>query len=68
MNLDIDLLEKVDAYAESLHVNRTAAVSVLLSMALQGIRSLDTLDELTKTLKALQEATQDGGKCIEEGK
>ncbi|EEM0293704.1 hypothetical protein DFQ93_23890 [Salmonella enterica subsp. enterica serovar Typhimurium] len=65
VNLEESLVQQVDAYADTLHVNRTAAVSVLLSMALQGIRSLDTLDELTKTLKALQIASEGGEKCIE---
>ena len=32
-NIDSDLLAMVDAYAASLHINRTAAVSVLLSTA-----------------------------------
>lgn len=36
INIDGDLLRDVDAYAEGLHINRTAAVSVLLSRALQS--------------------------------
>lgn len=34
-NIDSDLLAQVDAYAATLHVNRTAAVSVLISTALK---------------------------------
>ena len=38
VNLEEELVKRVDEYAASLHVNRTAAVSVLLSMALQSNR------------------------------
>ena len=34
-NIDSGLLAQVDAYAATLHVNRTAAVSVLISTALK---------------------------------
>ena len=33
VNVEGDLLRQVDAYADSLHITRTAAVSVLLSRA-----------------------------------
>ena len=36
VNVEGDLLRQVDAYADSLHITRTAAVSVLLSRALQA--------------------------------
>lgn len=68
LNLDEALLTDIEEYAGKMHLNRTAAISVLCSTALQGIKSIDTLDELTKTLKALQLGTQDGEKCIEESK
>lgn len=34
-NVDTSLMEKLDKYAASLHVTRTAAVAVLLSRGLQ---------------------------------
>lgn len=46
MNLDEDLVKKVDAYAEKLHINRTAAVSVLLSQACEQTEFLARFPEL----------------------
>lgn len=57
-NLDEKLLRDVDAYASTLHINRTAAVSVLLSRALQADKLSDTLSDLMvayKNEKAEQE-------------
>lgn len=34
-NLDATLLERVDAYAQRMHITRTAAVAVLLSRELE---------------------------------
>lgn len=34
-NLDATLLERVDAYAQRMHITRTAAVAVLLSRGLE---------------------------------
>ena len=51
-------MEQVDGYASSLHITRTAAVSVLLSTALQAQRSMNTLDELMKAYKAEQAAKE----------
>lgn len=34
-NLDAALLERVDAYAQRMHITRTAAVAVLLSRGLE---------------------------------
>lgn len=33
INLDEELVKKIDSYAERMHINRTAAVSALLSSA-----------------------------------
>ena len=46
VNLDAFLVERVDDYAKTLHVNRTAAISVLLSRALQAEKSLNDLGRL----------------------
>lgn len=46
VNLDASLVERVDDYAKTLHVNRTAAISVLLSRALQAEKSLNDLGRL----------------------
>ena len=46
VNVEGDLLRQVDAYADSLHITRTAAVSVLLSRALQADKLAADLSEL----------------------
>lgn len=45
-NIDADLLSMVDDYAASLHVNRTAAVSVLLTTALKQDRLMADLSRM----------------------
>lgn len=46
VNVEGDLLRQVDAYAHSSHITRTAAVSVLLSRALQADKLAADLSEL----------------------
>ena len=46
VNVEGDLLRQVDAYADSLHITRTAAVSVLLSRALQADKLAVDFSEL----------------------
>lgn len=54
MNLDENLVKKVDAYAEKLHINRTAAVSVLLSQACEQTEFLSRFPELMSAYKDQQ--------------
>lgn len=51
-NIDAELLAMVDAYASSLHVNRTAAVSVLLSTALKQDRFMADMGRLLDAVDA----------------
>ena len=51
-NIDAALMKQVDEYAASLHITRTAAVAVLISMALQAQKSMNNLDELMNAYKA----------------
>lgn len=51
-NIDDGLLALVDGYAKSLHINRTAAVSVLLSRALQAEKFTDSLSQMMELYKA----------------
>lgn len=53
-NIDEALIKQVDEYAASLHVNRTSAVSVLLSTALNQVKSMDVLQELLTVYKEQQ--------------
>ena len=63
-NIDEALMKQVDEYAASLHITRTAAVAVLISMALQAQKSMNNLDELMnayKAEKASKEITEGAG-------
>lgn len=51
-NIDSDLLAMVDAYAALLHVNRTAAVSVLLSTALKQDKLMYDLGRMMDAIEA----------------
>lgn len=53
-NVPVDLMDRVDVYADSLSINRTSAVCVLLSMALDGQKAMKTMDELLKVVKEEQ--------------
>lgn len=46
INIPVDLMNKVDIYADNMAINRTSAVAVLLSMALDNQRAMNTLEEL----------------------
>lgn len=59
MNLDEDLVKKVDSYAAKLHINRTAAASVLLSQACEQTEFLSRFPEL---MNAYQEQQREEGK------
>ena len=50
-NIDSDLLAMVDAYAATLHINRTAAISVLLSTALKQDRLMSDLSNIMDVIK-----------------
>lgn len=43
ISISPDLLERIDAYAKSVHVNRTSAICVLLSQALSQNDGIDAL-------------------------
>lgn len=45
-NLNADLVARVDEYASTLSINRTAAVSVLLTRALQAETAMSDLSRL----------------------
>lgn len=63
-NIEGDLLKQVDEYAELLHITRTAAVSVLLSRALQAEKLTDSISAMMdayKAEKAAKEAQGGGG-------
>ena len=52
MNMDEDLIAKLDAWAASNHVNRTAAVSILLSTALKQDKLMYDLGRMIDAIEA----------------
>lgn len=52
MNLDADLVKLVDDYAASLHINRSAALSVILSRFFEERAVMHTLSGLVDRLPA----------------
>lgn len=57
-NLSADLMTRVDEYAERMHINRTSAVAVLLTQALDNMQTVKTMDELLKAYNELKEKEQ----------
>lgn len=54
MNLEDELIAQIDEYAKALHISRTAAVSVLVSRALQDEALKDQMPALVQALQQLQ--------------
>lgn len=54
LNLSDDLVKEIDEYAKSLHITRTAAISVLCSNALQGIKTVGAVDSMMKAYQQEQ--------------
>lgn len=51
LRLNSDLLEKVDRYALNMGVNRTAAISVILSMYFESKESIEVLNNITNLVR-----------------
>lgn len=55
INIPVDVLNKVDEYAENLCLNRTSAIIVLLNQGLEYKKSLDLLSDLVSQIKSPKE-------------
>ena len=51
MNMPVDTLESVDAYAEKMCITRTSAILVLCNMALDSQMAMNDLNEFLKVAK-----------------
>lgn len=51
LNFPIETLKRVDEYAENMSINRTAAIMVLLNMALDSKKAMNDLSELLEIAK-----------------
>ena len=54
VNLNSELVNQVDKYAEDMNINRTAAVAVLLSQAVNSQKAMSDLGEFLTMVKAEQ--------------
>ena len=53
--MPVDLMDKVDEYAALLHINRTAAVNVLVSRALQYEEIFSSMPKILQAVEDLKE-------------
>ena len=58
MNMDEDLIAQLDAWAASNHVNRTAAVSILLSTALKQDKLMYDLGRMMDAIEAQKKGSE----------
>lgn len=52
VNLDESLISLIDDFALKMHVNRTSAISFLISQSLEQKQALETLDNLLEYVKS----------------
>lgn len=57
LNLDEMLVQQIDEYAEKLHINRTAAISVLVSQSLETKQGIDVLAAIIENQKLLEKSS-----------
>jgi hypothetical protein len=50
-NVPKKLIDRVDTYAENMNVNRTSAINMLVSLALDSLNGLDTMREILDEVK-----------------
>lgn len=48
INVPVETLERIDTYADNMSINRTSAILVLLSQAMDSQKALSDLGELLK--------------------
>lgn len=53
-NFPVEIVEKIDDYAERMNINRTTAVIVLCNQMLDSMKATESINELSKTLEQLK--------------
>lgn len=53
-NISRELLKKIDDYANSLHINRTSAMSVLMSQALEQRDAVNVMNNMPNLLAKIE--------------
>lgn len=51
LDMDEALMERITAFAEELYISRNAAISVLVTQALDARKAMGTLEELMEAYK-----------------
>lgn len=51
VNMPVELVARIDDYANRLSINRSAAVNVLISMALDGQKAVVVLEDAVKAIR-----------------
>ena len=59
INMPVELVERVDEYADKVNVNRTAAINMLVSTALEQKNAIDMMKELLDKLKLESDKSED---------
>lgn len=57
INVPVETLERIDTYADNMSINRTSAILVLLSQAMDSQKALSDLGELLKLYQEEQTKT-----------
>ena len=55
VNMPVELVARIDEYADRMCINRSSAINVLCNTALDGQRAMGDLSELIKMANAEQE-------------
>lgn len=53
-NMPVELVARVDEYADKLSINRSAAINVLVSLALDSNQAVVTLGDIMKIIREEQ--------------
>lgn len=59
MNMPADLIQQVDEYAERMSLNRTSAMIVLVSTALEQKNTMSAIDKLLDRFSELEEKAKE---------
>jgi len=59
MNMPVSLIQQVDEYANRMNLNRTSAMIVLVSTALEQKNAIDMMEELLNKLKLESDKSED---------
>ena len=57
INVPVETLERIDTYADNMSINRTSAILVLLSQAMDSQKAMSDLGELLKLYQEEQTKT-----------